>query len=92
MRTPDNLVRHELIGLEVEVTESTNRKNAGIRGRVVDESRNSLVIEKKGGKEAMLVKEGNVFVFSVDGKRVRIEGELLVGRPEDRIRKKFKRW
>jgi ribonuclease P protein subunit POP4 len=31
-----NLIRHELIGLDVEVVESTNRIQVGIKGLVVD--------------------------------------------------------
>jgi len=92
MRTPENLVRHELIGLKVEVAESANRKNVGIKGRIVDETRNVFVIEKAGGKEVKLSKEHSVFVFSLGEHEVRIDGKILVGRPEDRIRKKFKKW
>jgi ribonuclease P protein subunit POP4 len=92
MRTPDNLVRHELIGLRVRVAESANRKNVGITGKVIDETRNIFVIEKTNGKEVRLAKEHNVFVFFLNRQKVRIEGDVLVGRPEDRIKKKFKKW
>lgn len=91
MRTPENLIRHELIGLRLKVIESSNKKNVGISGKVIDESRNVIVIE--GGKgEVRLAKEHNVFVFSLGKQKVRIDGEILVGRPEDRIKKKFKKW
>ena len=92
MRTPENLVRHELIGLKVKVVDSSNKKNIGISGKVVDETRNVIIIEKAKGKEVKLAKEYNVFVFVLDRKKVKIEGKLLVGRPEDRIKKKFKKW
>lgn len=92
MRTPENLVKHELIGLKVKVVESSNKKNIGIKGRVINETRNILVIEKSNGKEVKLSKETNVFVFELDGKNVRIDGKVLVGRPEDRIKKKFRKW
>lgn len=92
MRTPWNLVRHELIGLRAKVVESSNPKNLGISGRVVDETRNTLVLEKTNGKEVRLAKEENVFVFELNGEEVRVEGRVLVGRPEDRIRKKFRKW
>lgn len=92
MRTPENLVRHELIGLKAKVIESLNKKNVGISGKVIDESRNIIVIEKTKGKEVRLSKEHNVFVFDLNGEKVRVDGKLLVGRPEDRIKKKFKKW
>ena len=86
------MVRHELIGLKVKIAESSNKKNVGISGKVVDETRNIIVIEKTNGKEVKLAKEQNVFVFDLNGQKVRIDGEILVGRPEDRIKKKFKKW
>ncbi len=55
--------------------------------RVADE-----LIEKADGKEARLVKEQNVFSFELGQARVRVDGKILVARPEDRIKKKFKRW
>ncbi len=92
MRTPENLVRHELIGLKAKVVDSSNPKNVGIKGRIVDETRNILVIEKTDGKEVKLVKEENVFVFDLGGERISVDGKVLVGRPEDRIKKKFRKW
>jgi ribonuclease P protein subunit POP4 len=92
MRTPENLVRHELIGLKVKVAESSNPKNIGISGKVVDETRNMFFIEKRNGDEVKLGKEENIFVFSLGGQKIRIDGRILVGRPEDRIKKKFKNW
>lgn len=92
MRTPENLVRHELIGLKAKVVDSSNPKNVGIKGRIVDETRNILVIEKTDGKEVKLVKEENVFVFDLGGERISVDGKILVGRPEDRIKKKFRKW
>jgi ribonuclease P protein subunit POP4 len=91
MRTPENLVRHELIGLEAEVLKSSNPKNKGIKGKVIDETRNMFTVEKKNGKEVKLIKEENVFVFDLGERKVRVDGKILVGRPEDRIKKKFKK-
>jgi len=87
-----NLVRHELIGLHCEIEDSTAIQNKGLSGRVVDESRNTLTIEVKK-KEKVFVKEECMFMFTIpSGSKVSIEGKLLVGRPEDRIKKKLKRW
>jgi ribonuclease P protein subunit POP4 len=89
MITEKNLVRHELIGLEVEVKKSTNKTQIGIKGRVVDETYNMLVIDT-GGKEKKVEKKSCVFVFKLpNGKKVEVEGWVLVGRPEDRIKKKL---
>jgi len=87
-----NLVRHELIGLEVEVKKSTNKSQIGIKGRVVDETYNMLVIETEKG-EKRVEKKSCVFIFKLpNGKKVEVEGWVLIGRPEDRIKKKFSRF
>jgi ribonuclease P protein subunit POP4 len=96
MITPRNIVRHELIGLRVRITGSKNRESIGASGRVVDESRNTFTVEVKGngGKEKRFVKDQCVFSFflPLSRKWVRVDGNVLVARPEDRIKKKVGRW
>jgi len=92
MITPRNIARHELIGLECAVLKSRNAKQEGLRGTVADETRNTIAI-MKNEKIAKVAKAGAEFVFTLpDGKKVKVEGSLLVARPENRIRTKLKRW
>jgi ribonuclease P protein subunit POP4 len=93
----DNVVRHELIGLRVKVAKSTDSSVTGLKGRVVDESFNMLKVEcdgKEGGlKEKSIPKRNSVFIFDLPNRtKVEVQGALLVGRPEDRIKKKLKPW
>ncbi len=91
-RTPDNLIRHELIGLPATVSDATDPNKTGIDGTVVDETRNTLVIMTDDG-DTTVSKEEAVFRFTLEDqdKVVEVEGSLLVGRPEERILKKFPR-
>lgn len=90
--TPQNLVRHELIGLKVRVEKSTDPTHKKISGTVVDETYNTLKIETKK-KERVIPKSNSVLIFTLpNGVKVRVDGKLLVSRPEDRIKKKFPRW
>lgn len=89
-RTPENLVRHELIGLDVEVADSTDTGRQGLEGRVVDETRGTLVVETADG-ERRVPKDEATFRFALEEAEVRVEGGLLVARPEERILKKFPR-
>lgn len=85
---PHNILRHELMGLRTEVEDSSNSDVKGLCGIVVDETRNMLVIENERGKEKKIPKTGNIFVFELNGEvRVRVKGDMLVSRPEDRIKK-----
>ena len=88
--TPD-IIREEFIGLEAEVVASRHPGYVGIRGRVIDETRNMFIIEH-GGRRKMVPKAVCTFHFTFpDGTVVEIEGHLLVGRPEDRLKKRLRR-
>ena len=89
---PKDLPQEELIGLIMEVEESSNRDMEGLRGRVVDETRNTFVIETEQGVEKRIPKSGNTFIFVLeDGTRARIRGDRLIARPEDRIKRGVQR-
>ena len=84
-------LRRELIGLEAKVVKATNPSYVGISGRVIDETRNTFVL-LHDGVEKRIIKETSVFHFTYpDGTVVEIDGKLLVGRPEDRIKKPIRR-
>lgn len=86
------MVRHELIGLRARVAKSTDPSQKGVSGKIVDETFNTIVIETKNG-EKRLPKENCVFVVRLpDSTRVEIDGSVIIGRPEDRIKKKFQKW
>jgi ribonuclease P protein subunit POP4 len=90
---PRNILRHELISLSVKVKHSTDSTQKGLKGRVIDETYNTLKIETKEGKEKIIPKKNSIFIFTLpNGTKIQVDGNLLVGRPEDRIKKKFKRW
>lgn len=88
----EDILRHELIGLNIAILDSTNKEIVGMSGVVSDESRNTITIEKEGFTKT--VPKGEcVFSFKLpSGKRVKVKGKLLIGRPEDRTKKKFKKW
>ena len=84
---PHNILQHELIGLRTEVEDSTNKVVEGLFGTVVDETRNMLVIKNASGKDKKIAKAGTTFVFELPEVKVRLRGDMLVSRPEDRIKK-----
>jgi len=88
--TPD-IVRSEFIGTEGQVAESSHHAYVGLSGQVVDETKNTFTI-LQSGKAKSVVKDAAVFRFKFhDGTIVEIDGKLLVGRPEDRLKKTIKR-
>ncbi len=88
--TPD-IIRYEFIGTEVKVAKSSHSGYVGISGKVIDETRNTFVLEHEG-KRKTVVKDAAIFHFKFpDGTIVEIDGNLLVGRPEDRLKKRVRR-
>lgn len=69
--------KDELIGKTISVVESNNKCLIGIKGIVLDETRETILI----GKKKVLKKQ---VVLDVGG--VKVKGHQLVGRPEERIK------
>ena len=88
--TPD-IIRHEFIGTKGKITQSRHADYVGINGEVVNETKNTFAI-LHAGKTKSVIKNSAVFQFKFsDGTAVEIDGKLLVGRPEDRLKKSVKR-
>lgn len=83
-RTPENLPRHELIGLNASVEEHPDENKEEISGDVLDETRDMLRIGDR-----WVEKEGTVFLFKLDENLVRIKGDIINKRPEDRLKMKL---
>lgn len=80
-----NLRKHELIGLHVEVVGATDPSQEHLEGRVVDETRNLLIVEVQGA-EKRIPKHGSRFRFDVPG-GFEVDGDEIRYRPEDRVKK-----
>lgn len=95
MITANNLVYHEFIGLNVNVSSSTD-KSLNLNGMVIDETKNTIRVEIKNDdgvyEEKLVPKLNSIFQFTLPSNEiVEIEGNILSIRPEDRIKKRFKK-
>ena len=86
MRTSKNIIWHELIGLETEIVESKNKSSVGIKGKIVDETKNTLTIKTKIS-EKKAIKKDCKFNIRVGSQNIVVDGKLLVGSPEKRTKK-----
>jgi ribonuclease P protein subunit POP4 len=90
MITPQNVIRHELIGLRVKVVKSSNPVQDGIEGTIVDETKNLLVIMTPRGVKRVQ-KKFTVFELHLpDDTRVRVDGSVLVMQPDKRVSMRIK--
>ncbi|HUO42810.1 MAG TPA: ribonuclease P protein component 1 [Methylomirabilota bacterium] len=89
---PENVLRHELIGLNVKIVRSPNRSLRGRSGLIVNESKNMLTLSRKGRK-VLIPKNVATFRFKLaDGRLVDVDGSRLLGRPENRLKTRIRRW
>ncbi|MFH1521211.1 MAG: ribonuclease P protein subunit [Candidatus Micrarchaeota archaeon] len=88
MITKKNLLFSTFIGLEVEIVNSSQRKLIGLVGKVVDETKNLIVIEKTDGHEVKIQKVSSTFRFTTEDKqKVDIAGKKIAFRPHERPKK-----
>jgi RNase P/RNase MRP subunit p29 len=74
-------MRSELIGLQATVVDSANKANIGIKGKITDETKNTLAIGKK-----ILLKKDIIIEAEVDNQKIMIEGKKITKNPEERIK------
>jgi len=81
-----DILKHELIGLNIKVCDAKNKHLIGLEGKIIDETKNTLLIEGKD-KRRRLVKSQVVLNIQFKGKMIMVNGKLLVNRPEDRVKR-----
>jgi ribonuclease P protein subunit POP4 len=81
-----NLVKHGLIGLNIEITNSKNPTLKGVSGKIIDETKSTITIKSQKGTK-IIIKDQIKMSITIDNKKVEIDGSKLVGRLEDRLKK-----
>ena len=87
MRTPKSILQHELIGLRCRAISARNEAQVGISGVIRDETMKMLLIDGKRVEKA-----GAAFRVWLDDTAVDINGDAILARPEERIKKQTKKW
>ena len=75
----------ELIGKEVVVEGSTNSSLVGLVGTIIDETRNTIVLNTLGKRKTVL-KSSVTLEVTLDGRQVHLQASSLQKRPEARIK------
>jgi ribonuclease P protein subunit POP4 len=88
MISSENIVAHELIGLETKIVNSSNNQILGLTGIIVDETKSMFVIKTTTGFKK-IPKKQNDWKFFVQNQDVILSGSNLCKRSFDRVRLKF---
>ena len=85
----ENILSHEMIGLNVKVQSNDMNKNT-IKGLVVDETKNTFVVETNSG-EKIVPKNECVFGFQLGKDVAMVDGKKILYRPEQRLKALIRR-
>ena len=91
MKITPHLLQEEFVGLDAKVVKSLNSSQTSISGKIIRETRNTLVILHKN-VEKTVIKDVAVFhLIMPGGTVVEMDGKAIVGRPENRLKRHIRR-
>jgi ribonuclease P protein subunit POP4 len=88
--TPYNILRHELVGLRAKVVESPDKGLNGLSGEITDETQRTITLTGPKGPKKVTKENTTLSIHTDGGDELLINGSLLLGRPEERIKKKIR--
>jgi RNase P/RNase MRP subunit p29 len=80
-----DILKRELIGQKINVVGSKNKSLIRTNGKVIDETKNMLVVYD-GKKTRALQKNEITIETTFEGKKIRFDGKQIAKKPEDRIK------
>jgi len=86
-KTAKKIVGGIWIGKNIKAKQETNPKHPEIKGNIVDETKNTFLLQTARGLKRIIKKTMN-FEIEHDKKKLEVKGSLLQGRVEDRMTKK----
>jgi ribonuclease P protein subunit POP4 len=84
MITADTIARHEFIGLDTKIINSSNLEVVGLNGTVINETKSMFTINTEKGRK-MIPKSTNDWGFTINGKNMTVKGSTITKRPFERI-------
>ncbi len=84
MTSPDNVLVHEIIGLDARIVESTDPTITGVHGQIVFETRNTISIRTDSSIKQIAKKTAKKIEVKTHSGACFISGLSLIGKPEDR--------
>lgn len=76
------VLKGELIGSQIEIESSKNKSLVGVKGEVIDETKNTLTIQTPKKKIKIIKSHVTIMI-----KNQKIQGKSLVSKPQDRLKK-----
>jgi ribonuclease P protein subunit POP4 len=87
MRTIENILYHELIGLKIKFCKCSQSSLINLSGQIIFETKNMLIIRTLNDIKKIPKKIILIAILYLPSTACFIRGNQLIGRPEDRILK-----
>ena len=84
MITADTISRHEFIGLDTQIINSSNQEVIGLNGTIINETKSMFTINTEKGLKN-IPKSTNDWKFLVGNKEMIVKGSKITKRPFERI-------
>ena len=84
MITADTITRHEFIGLETQISRSSNQQVVGLNGVIINETKSMFTINTQKGIKK-IPKSTSEWKFAIQNKESIVNGSKITKRPFERI-------
>lgn len=84
MITSENITRHEFIGMDTQVLESSNPQFIGLNGTIINETKSMFTLNTNRGTK-LIPKSHSVWKFMINNEKITIDGSKIEKRPFDRL-------
>tara|TARA_B110000008_G_scaffold155897_1_gene156755 strand:+ start:371 stop:637 length:267 start_codon:yes stop_codon:yes gene_type:complete len=84
MITVDTISRHEFIGLETKIINSSNPQVIGLNGTIINETKSMFTLNTEKGMKR-IPKLTNDWGFSINNQNMTVKGSTITKRPFERI-------
>ena len=84
MINADTISRHEFIGLQTQIMNSSNLEVIGLNGTVINETKSMFTINTEKGVKS-IPKSTSDWEFTIQGKGILVQGSKIAKRPFERI-------
>ena len=86
MITPENIIQHEFIGLNTQITESNNSQIIGLNGTIINETKSMFALKTTRGIK-LIPKSNSIWKFNLINETILVDGSKIQKRPFDRYKR-----
>ena len=76
-----------MIGAQIDIVDSKNQTLNGLKGTVIDETRNTIIVKSNNKVKNVIKNQINFILITKNNMTIKSNGTSLIGRQEDKIRR-----